>query len=83
MFSLNEWVVKGKVMEVVKKQRGLRITVKGIADNPTLFNSDCFRIRCWISKRVLGDKTLKNNVSMRGRFQFKNKDCYFIADTIN
>ena len=83
MFSLNKWVVKGKVMEVIKKQKGCWITVKGVAENPTLFNSDCFRIKCWISNRVLGYNTIKNEISLSGRFQFKGKDCYFVTDKIN
>ena len=83
MFSLNKWVVKGKVMDVIKKPKGYWITVKGVAENPTIFSSDCFRIKCWISKRVLGYRTIKNEISLTGSFQFKKKDCYLVAEKID
>lgn len=82
MFSLNKWVVKGKVMEVIKKQKGCWVTIKGVAENPTIFNSDCLWIKCWISKKVLGDRALKGQISLVGNFQFKNKDCYLVVDKI-
>jgi hypothetical protein len=83
MFSLNKWVVKGKVMEVIHNQKGCWVFVRGFAKNPTLFDSDCFRIKCWISKRVLGDTKIKKEISLVGKFQFRNKDCYFVTDEIN
>ena len=30
MFSLNDWMVKGKVMEITEKTRGYLISVKGV-----------------------------------------------------
>ena len=83
MFSLNKWVVKGNVMDVIKNQKGYWITVKGVAKNPSAFNSDCFRIKCWISKKVLGDKKIMKQISLTGSFQFKNKDCYLVADNVD
>lgn len=82
MFSLNDWMVKGKVMEITEKTRGYLISVKGVAENPTLFSSDVYRISCWITKKVLGSRKIRNNIALKGKFKFKNDECYFIADVI-
>ena len=82
MFSLNEWVVKGKVMEVTEKPKGFWVAVKGVAENPSLFNSDAFRINCWITKKVLGQRKIRNEITLKGKFRFKNNNCCFITDTV-
>ena len=82
MFSNNEWALKGKVVSAEEKTRGYWLSVKGIAENSTLFSFDIFRIRCWISKR-LSHKKPRGEISVTGRLVFKNKDCYFVADKIN
>lgn len=82
MFSLNEWVVKGKVVNISEKPRGFIASVKGIAENENLFNSDIFEIDCWISKRVLGQRKIIKEISMKGKFRFKKNECYFVADEI-
>lgn len=83
MLSRNKWVVKGKVTSVIKKQRGFWVTINGVADNKSTFKSDSFRIKCWISKRVLGNKQIKNEISIVGYLHFKKQDCYLAADKIN
>lgn len=82
MFSNNEWMLNGKVVSVEEKTKGYWLSVKGIAENSTLFSSDIFRISCWISKRLIHRKP-KGQISLSGRLVFKNKDCYFVADKIN
>ena len=82
MFSLNEWVLEGKVVGVTEKTRGYWVTVKGVAENPSLFSSDIYRIDCWITKRVLGSKQIKDHIRLKGRFRFKSNESFFITDTI-
>lgn len=82
MFSRNEWVVMGKVVECNTKKRGCFITVTGNAINGKVFVSDNFTFNCWISNRVLGNKKIGNKVRLFGRFKFEKSECYFITDKI-
>lgn len=82
MFSLNEWVVQGKLIESKQNKRGYWITIKGVAENGSTFNSDNYKIDCWISNRVLGDRMIPGRVKLFGRFKFEKNECYFIADRI-
>ena len=82
MFSLNKWVVKGKIVDVTQNSKGSWVTVNGIAKNPDLFVYDSLLIRCWIPKRILVNTTLEKELSVKGSLQFKKKDCYLVADSI-
>lgn len=79
MFSNNEWTLKGKIVKAEEKKRGYWLSAKGIAENPTLFSSDIYNIDCWISKRIALKKP-KGQIYVIGKFMFKNKDCYFVAE---
>lgn len=83
MFSLNEWVAKGKVVNISEKPRGYLVKVKGVAENPSAFSSDTYTIECWITKKVLGSKRINKEIAAKGRFKFKKGECFFIVDTIS
>ena len=82
MFSINEWVVQGKVVESKKMKRGYWLTVKGNAINGSLYDSDTNTINCWVANRILGNKTIGNCVRLRGHFRFEKDECYFIINRI-
>jgi len=82
MFSINEWVVQGKVVKNEAKKRGYFITVKGNAMNGSLYNSDTCTIDCWVSNKVLKEHRIGNCVRLRGRFKFEKGECYFITDKV-
>ena len=82
MFSFNEWVVKGKVINISENPKGYFVNIKGIAENPNVFSSDTLTIDCWIPKRVLGLRKLKKQIIVKGRFKFKKGNCYIVADEI-
>ena len=82
MFSMNEWVLTGKVVSKTEKKNGYWVTVKGVAENPSLFSSDIYKIECWISKKVLGCKKIIKDIKVTGHFIFRKEDCHFVADKI-
>lgn len=80
MFSINKWKVEGKVVGILEQKKGYWITIKGIAKNHSVFNSDTFNIRCWILKKNLKGQSIKSKMSFLGHFVIKKDDCYFIAE---
>lgn len=82
MFSMNEWVVKGKAAKIEENLKGYWVTVKGVAENSTIFKSDKFLIDCWISKKTLGKSTIKNNVYFTGQLKFVKGDCFLIVHRV-
>ena len=82
MFSMNEWVLRGKVEKVSCNQKGYWIVVKGAAENPSVFTSDVCKMDCWISNRVLGNKSIKDDIFVVGRLKFKKNECFFVADRV-
>jgi hypothetical protein len=82
MFSINEWVVQGNLVESKQNKKGYWLKVKGVAKNDSSFKSDNYNIDCWVSNRVLGNKQIKDRVKLFGRFKFEKDECYFIADNL-
>ena len=81
MFSMNDWVLEGRVISILEKKNGYWVVVKGVAKNPSLFSSDIYKIDCWISKKV-SDIKPKKDFKALGRFVFKKDEMYFVVEKL-